>query len=237
MKRRIQQYFITGLLVWLPMGITVWILMWLVGMLDGIFLAVLGAADAVIPGMHLLADRLRNVPGLGVILVAVVVFSTGVFVANMFGQWWVRQWDMLMNRIPVVRSIYTSVKQVSDTLFSGSGNAFRKALLVQYPRQGSWTIAFLTGKPGGEVAAHLDGGFRQRLRADHAEPDLRFLPDDAARRRDRAEDERGRGPEVRDLHGRGGSGGTGSHAGEGKPPAATLIFLNPWPAGNLRRCQ
>jgi uncharacterized membrane protein len=78
MKRRIQQYFITGLLVWLPMGITVWILMWLVGMLDGIFLAVLGAVDALIPGLHGLAERLRNVPGLGVILVAVVIFSTGV---------------------------------------------------------------------------------------------------------------------------------------------------------------
>ena len=155
MKRRIQQYFITGLLVWLPMGITVWILMWLVGMLDGIFLAVLAAADAVIPGIHLVAERLRNVPGLGVILVAVVIFSTGVFVANMFGQWWVGQWDKLMNRIPVVRSIYTSVKQVADTLFSGSGHAFSKALLIQYPRQGSWTIAFLTGKPGGEVATHL----------------------------------------------------------------------------------
>jgi uncharacterized membrane protein len=159
MKRRIQQYFITGLLVWLPMGITVWILMWLVGMLDGIFLAVLGAVDALIPGLHGLAERLRNVPGLGVILVAVVIFSTGVFVANMFGQWWVRQWDMLMNRIPVVRSIYTSVKQVADTLFSGSGHAFSKALLVQYPRQGSWTIAFLTGRPGGEVAAHLASDF------------------------------------------------------------------------------
>ena len=159
MKRRIQQYFITGLLVWLPMGITVWILMWLVGMLDGIFLAVLGAADAMIPGFHLVAEKLRNVPGLGVILVAVVIFSTGVFVANMFGQWWVRQWDRLMNRIPVVRSIYTSVKQVADTLFSGSGHAFSKALLVQYPRQGSWTIAFLTGRPGGEVAAHLHDDF------------------------------------------------------------------------------
>ena len=61
-----------------------------------------------------------------------------------------------MNRIPVVRSIYTSVRQVADTLFSGSGNAFSKALLVQYPRQGSWTIAFLTGTPGGEVASHFD---------------------------------------------------------------------------------
>ena len=159
MKRRIQQYFVTGLLVWLPMGITVWILMWLMGLLDGIFLAILGAADAVIPGIHGLVERLRTIPGLGVILVAVVIFSTGVFVANMFGQWWVSQWDRLMTRIPVVRSIYTSVKQVADTLFSGSGHAFSKALLIQYPRQGSWTIAFLTGKPGGEVATHLVGEF------------------------------------------------------------------------------
>jgi uncharacterized membrane protein len=102
------------------------------------------------------AEGLRGVPGLGVILVALVILATGVFVANMFGQWWLRKWDGLMNRIPVVRTIYTSVKQVADTLFSGSGNAFSKALLVQYPRQGSWTIAFLTGAPGGEVAKHLD---------------------------------------------------------------------------------
>jgi uncharacterized membrane protein len=77
----------------------------------------------------------------------------------MFGQWWLRQWDRLMHRIPVVRSIYASVKQVSDTLFSGSGQAFSKALLIQYPRQGAWTIAFLTGRPGGEVARHLDGDY------------------------------------------------------------------------------
>jgi uncharacterized membrane protein len=154
-QRSFKQYFITGLLVWLPMGITVWVLTWLVGLLDGIFLAVLHAADTVIPGMHTLADYLRGVPGLGVMLVAVVIFATGVFVANIFGQWWLRQWDALMNRIPVVRSIYTSVKQVADTLFSGSGNAFSKALLVQYPHQGSWTIAFLTGSPGGEVVRHF----------------------------------------------------------------------------------
>jgi uncharacterized membrane protein len=142
--------------VWLPMGITVWVLMWVVGMLDAIFLAVLHAADTLIPGLHASAEYLRGVPGMGVGIVALVIFATGVFVANMFGQWWLRQWDSLMNRIPVVRTIYTSVKQVADTLFSGSGNAFSKALLVQYPRQGSWTIAFLTGTPGGEVAKHLD---------------------------------------------------------------------------------
>jgi uncharacterized membrane protein len=132
MNLKLRHYFLTGMLVWLPMGVTVWLLTWLVGTMDGIFLAVLGAMDAIIPGMHALADSLRNVPGLGVLLVAVVI-----------------------TRIPVVNSIYSSVKQVADTLFSGSGNAFSKALLVQYPHQGSWTIAFLTGAPGGQVARHL----------------------------------------------------------------------------------
>ena len=156
---RLRQYFITGLLVWLPMGVTVWVLLWLVGILDSIFLAVLAGAEALLPGLTPLADQLRRIPGLGVILVAVVVLGTGLFVANMFGQWWLRQWERLMQRIPVVRSIYSSVKQVSDTLFSGSGQAFSTALLVQYPRQGAWTIAFLTGQPGGEVARHLDGDY------------------------------------------------------------------------------
>ena len=155
MNLRLRHYFVTGLLVWLPMGITVWVLTWLVGLLDGIFLTVLGALDAVIPGMHNAAESLRQVPGLGVMLVALVILATGVFVANMFGQWWVRQWGRLIERIPVVRSIYTSVKQVADTLFSGSGNAFSKALLVPYPHANAWTIAFLTGQPGGEVARHL----------------------------------------------------------------------------------
>ena len=159
MMSRLRQYFITGLLVWLPVGVTVWVLLWLVGILDSIFLGVLSALEAMIPGLTPLADQLRRIPGLGVILVAVVVFGTGLFVANMFGQWWLRQWDRLMHRIPVVRSIYSSVKQVSDTLFSGSGQAFSKALLIQYPRQGGWTIAFHTGRPGGEVARHLDGDF------------------------------------------------------------------------------
>ena len=155
MNLRVRHYFVTGLLVWLPMGITVWVLTWLVTLLDNIFLSVLGALDAVIPGIHVSAESLRNVPGLGVILVAVVIFATGVFVANMFGLWWLSQWGKLITRIPVVSSIYSSVKQVADTLFSGSGNAFSKALLVQYPHADSWTIAFLTGQPGGEVARHL----------------------------------------------------------------------------------
>ena len=159
MMIRLRQYFITGLLVWLPMGVTVWVLLWLVGILDGVFQGVLGAFETMVPPLQPLANQLRHIPGLGVILVAIVIVGTGLFVANMFGQWSLRQWDRLMTRIPVVRSIYSSVKQVSDTLFSGSGHAFSKALLVQYPRQGAWTIAFLTGHPGGEVAARLGEGY------------------------------------------------------------------------------
>jgi uncharacterized membrane protein len=75
------------------------------------------------------------------------------------GRWWIKQWDRLFTTIPIVKSIYNSVKKVSDTLFSSNGNAFRTAMLIQYPRVGSWTIAFQTGVPGGEVQSHLGGDF------------------------------------------------------------------------------
>ena len=157
MMSRLRQYFITGLLVWLPMGITVWVLVWLVSILNGIFLGVLAAVETVAPVIAPLAERLRTIPGLGVILVAIVILGTGLLVTYVAGQWLLSRWDRLMTRIPVVRSIYSSVKQVSDTLFSGSGQAFSKALLIEYPRRGAWTIAFLTGQPSGQVACHLEG--------------------------------------------------------------------------------
>jgi uncharacterized membrane protein len=94
-------------------------------------------------------------PGMGAVLTLVVVFVTGVLTTNFIGQRLIRWWEALLHRIPVVRSVYQSVKQISDTLFSPSGQAFRQAVLVQYPRAGSWTLGFLTGTPGGEIAAHL----------------------------------------------------------------------------------
>ena len=155
-----KKYLVAGLLVWMPLAITLWVLSWLIGTVDGVFAWVLSATQAVMPAsMHAGIEKLRHVPGLSVLVMAALLIATGVFVANMFGQWWVRQGDRLMHKIPIVKSIYSSVKQVSDTLFSSSGNAFREAVLVQYPRQGSWTIAFVTGKPGGEVAQHLPGDF------------------------------------------------------------------------------
>ena len=153
-----KKYLVAGLLVWLPLAITIWVLSWLLGALDGVFAGVLSATQAVLPqGAHATLESMRQVPGLGVLVMVLGLLLTGVFAANIFGQWWLRQGHRVLSKIPIVKSIYSSVKQVSDTLFSSSGNAFREAVLVQYPRHGSWTIAFVTGKPGGEVASHLDG--------------------------------------------------------------------------------
>ncbi len=150
----IKKYLLSGLLVRTPLVITVAVLSWLVGSLDSVFLNTLTKLRLVSPEMIYWLD---HVPGLGVILLVLVLLISGALVSNVAGRWWVKQWDRLLTQIPIVKSIYSSVKKVSDTLFSDGGNAFRKALLIQYPRQGVWTIAFQTGTPSGEVAALLDG--------------------------------------------------------------------------------
>lgn len=146
----IKRYFITGLLIWVPLVITAWVLSVIVETLD--------------QSLHLLPEPLHPknlvgfaIPGAGAVLTLAMILVTGLLAANFIGQKLVSWWDKLLSRIPVVNSVYKSVKQVSDTLFSPNGNAFRKALLVQYPRQGSWTIAFQTGAPAGELASHLPG--------------------------------------------------------------------------------
>lgn len=156
----IKKYLLTGLLAWLPLTLTIWVLLWLVGLLDAIFGSFLTGLAAVVPnsaGIDI--EQLRHIPGLGVLLVFSALLVTGALVSNVAGRWWVKQWGKLFTNIPVFKSIYNSVKKVSDTLFSSNGNAFRKAMLVQYPRAGVWTIAFQTGTPGGEVAGHLGPDF------------------------------------------------------------------------------
>lgn len=151
-----KKYLLTGLMVWLPLAITIWVLLWLVGTLDSVFFGALSMLAAIAPtDLEPFIDRLHGIPGLGVVLVVLAMLLTGGLVSNVAGRWWLRQWDTLFTNIPIVKSIYNSVKKVSDTLFSSNGNAFRTAMLVQYPRAGSWTIAFQTGVPGGEVKDHL----------------------------------------------------------------------------------
>ena len=148
----IKRYFITGLLIWVPLVITGWVLSLIVSTLD--------------QSLRLLPEAVHPqslfgfaIPGAGALLTLAMILLTGLLAANFIGQKLVGWWDKLLARIPVVNSVYKAVKQVSDTLFAPNGNAFRKALLVQYPRQGSWTIAFLTGQPGGDLVNHLEGQY------------------------------------------------------------------------------
>ena len=143
-----KKYFITGLLIWIPLVITIWVLKVIFDALDqSLLLLPVSFQTENWLGVH--------IPGLGAILTIVVVFLTGIFATNFFGAQLIQLWHGILHRIPVVNSIYSSVKQISDTLFSSSGQAFRKALLVQWPHEGMWTIAFLTGTPGGDVVNYV----------------------------------------------------------------------------------
>ena len=146
-----KRYFITGLLIWVPLGITLWVLNLIIGSMDQCLLLLPQhwRPDAWL-GVH--------VPGLGAILTLLVIFLTGLITANIIGQRLLQFWEALLGRIPVVKSIYYSVKQVFDTLFSGNGEAFRKVLLVRYPHPQAWSLAFQTNVPS-DVARNLDGEY------------------------------------------------------------------------------
>lgn len=151
-----KKYFIAGILVWAPMSITIWVIASGLGLLDAVFGSVMQALIAIFPNQFAGDLRhFRELPGVGVLIVVSVIMLTGVLAISFAGQWWMKVWNRLMNRIPIVRSIYSSVQQVSSTLFSGSGQAFSKALLIRYPHAESWAIAFQTGIPAKEVASKL----------------------------------------------------------------------------------
>ena len=148
----LRRWLLAGLLVLVPLIITVWVLNWVLSTLDQT-LHILPEAwqPDLLLGVH--------IPGFGVLLALVIVLVIGAVASNFLGRKLVAWWDAMLGRIPIVRSIYSSVKQVSDTLFSENGNAFRQALLVQWPRPGVWTIAFQTGSPGGGIEKHLGGDY------------------------------------------------------------------------------
>ena len=148
----LRKWLFAGLLVIVPVAITIWVLQWIVSTLDQtlLILPVAWHPDRLL-GFHL--------PGFGVLLMLGIVLLMGAIASNFLGKKLLMVGNALLRRIPIVRSIYSSVKQVSDTLFSENGNAFRKALLVQWPREGVWTIGFLTGLPGGDVVNHLPADY------------------------------------------------------------------------------
>lgn len=137
-----KKYLLTGLLVWIPIGITLWVLDLTITTMDRtlLLLPAKWQPDKLLGlGMH--------IPGLGVILTIAVVLVTGLLARNVFGQRVLEFWDGLLRHIPFVNAIYHSVKQVSDTLLSGNSRAFRKVLLVHYPHPEAWSLAFLTSMP------------------------------------------------------------------------------------------
>ena len=144
----VRRYLIAGLLVWIPLAITFWVVSLLVELMDQSLLIVPARyrSDALL-GFHL--------PGLGALLTVAILLLTGAIAANFFGRRLLLFWESLLGRIPIVRSIYGGVKQISDTLFSPDGKAFRRAVLVRYPHAGAWTVALVTGTPEHEVTDHL----------------------------------------------------------------------------------
>jgi uncharacterized membrane protein len=143
-----RRYLIAGLLVWIPLAITFWVLALAVELMDQSLRLVPNRfqSDAIL-GFHL--------PGLGAVLTIAILLATGAIAANFFGKRLLDVWESILGRIPIVRSIYGGVKQISDTLFSPDGKAFRRAVLVRYPHAGTWTVALVTGVPEHEVTDHL----------------------------------------------------------------------------------
>lgn len=146
----LKKYFITGLLIWLPLAVTLWIIDFVVTAMDRTVLLLPPSwRPEVAFGMHL--------PGFGLLMSVLVILATGLLARNFLGQRLLRWWERLVARIPIVNSIYSSVKQVSDTMLAQKGNAFRKVVLVEFPQRGQWTMAFVVGTPGKRLGEYLGG--------------------------------------------------------------------------------
>lgn len=140
-----KRYLIAGLLVWIPLAITVWVLNLIISTMDQTLLLLPASwrPDSLLP---------FHVPGFGILLSLLVVLITGMLAANIIGQRLLRWWHKLLNQIPIVRSIYSSVKQISDTLLSKRGQSFRKVVMIEFPQRGQWTLGFVVGAPGVRIA-------------------------------------------------------------------------------------
>lgn len=139
-----RKYLIAGLLVWMPLGITFLVIRAIVGFLDKTLLLLPSAyqPDNLL-GFH--------IPGLGVVLAVILVLATGMIVANLLGRRLVSAWESLLSRIPLVRTLYAGVKQIMEAVLATDAKSFRKVLLVEYPRKGVWSLAFMTSDQLGEV--------------------------------------------------------------------------------------
>jgi uncharacterized membrane protein len=144
-----KRYLMTGLLVWIPLGLTLWVISFLFSFMDQVLLWLPPAwRPEQWLGFH--------VPGAGFVIAGAVVLITGFLAANIIGQRLVLWWESALGRIPIVSNIYKSVKQVSDTLLSPNGHAFRRAVLVEFPQRGQWAVGFVVGTTGAQISRQLD---------------------------------------------------------------------------------
>lgn len=144
-RNKLKSYFLTGLLVVVPVAMTILVVRWLVSLMNRFLVSVLPEA--------LRPDQLFGipVPGVGLLATLLLILLIGVLTANIFGRSLVRFSENLLDRIPVVKGIYKLFKQVADTVFNREQGAFRKVVLIEYPRRGVWAVAFVTGVSAGEV--------------------------------------------------------------------------------------
>ena len=161
-KMKLRRYLATGLLVWIPLGVTLLLLRVLINLMDGLI-------PTLLRPENLFGFR---IPGLGVILTLTLLLTTGFFAANLLGKKLIAVWEALLARIPLVSWVYSGVKKVAETLLSPRSQSFRKVLLIEYPRKGVWSLCFQTSSDLGEVHAHNRTGSRLRFRPDDAKPDF-----------------------------------------------------------------
>ncbi len=143
-KMKIRRYLATGLLVWIPLGVTLLLLRLFISFMDGLI-------PTPLRPENLFGFR---IPGLGVILTFTLLLVTGFFAANLLGKKLIAVWEALLARIPLVSWVYSGVKKVAETLLSPRSESFRKVLLMEYPRKGIWSLCFQTSSDLGEVQAH-----------------------------------------------------------------------------------
>lgn len=148
MLKHLRRYIVAGLLVWLPLAATVGLLTFVIGMMDNW----LDRAFALLPpGYHPDSMLGISIPGLGVLFTLLLLILTGMFAANIVGRAFVRGWESLLHRVPIVRPIYSSVKRFAELVFSDASESFKRVLLIQYPRKGLYSLAFQTSSQLGEV--------------------------------------------------------------------------------------
>jgi uncharacterized membrane protein len=141
----LKQYLLAGLLVWVPLIVTLFVLNWGFGIVEQIFSGLIIVLTKILPqAVHSFLLNLKNIPGLSAIVMFLILAFTGLFATNFIGQWWLKLTDRILGRIPIVKTIYSTVKQVSDALFSSNGNVFKEAVWVPYPEKDIFSIAFVT---------------------------------------------------------------------------------------------